>query len=119
MAYGGWNLLGGYRLLDWGQPWWTRLRGEMDFNTADGFGDWVDFSTRECEGLRSGGGSGALRKPIDSNRSFPVMSTLAIVLAALEIFRHIVLLWIWVANLWLGYLYDHICYEFCELLGCE
>ena len=29
-----------------------------------------------------------LREPTDSNRSFPVMSTLRIVLAALEIFRH-------------------------------
>ena len=67
----------------------------------------------------------AVRGPIDSNRSFPVMLTLSIVLAALEIFRHMldfrssVLLWIWVANLWLGYLYDHICHEFCELFGCE
>ena len=31
------------------------LCGEMDFNTADGFGDYADFSTRECEGL---GGQG-------------------------------------------------------------
>ena len=29
------------------------------------------------------GGAGALREPIDSNRSIPVMSTLTIVLAAL------------------------------------
>ena len=28
------------------------LGGVMDFNTADGFGDWVDFGTRECEGFR-------------------------------------------------------------------
>ena len=28
------------------------LGGVMDFNTADGFGDLVDFGTRECEGLR-------------------------------------------------------------------
>ena len=28
------------------------LGGEMDFNTADGFGDWVNFGTREYEGLR-------------------------------------------------------------------
>ena len=35
------------------------LGGVMDFNTVDGFGDWVDFGTRECEGL---GGAGALRE---------------------------------------------------------
>ena len=34
------------------------------------------------------GETGALREPMDSNRSFPVMSTLRILLAALEIFRH-------------------------------
>ena len=34
------------------------------------------------------GGTGALRDPIDSNRSFPVMSTLKKVLAAFEILRH-------------------------------
>ena len=28
------------------------LDGVMDFNTADGFGDWVEFGARECEGLR-------------------------------------------------------------------
>ena len=33
-------------------------------------------------------GAGALREPMDSNRSFPVRSTLKIVLAAFEIFRH-------------------------------
>ena len=33
-------------------------------------------------------GLGVLREPMDSNRSFPVMSTLRILLAALEIFRH-------------------------------
>ena len=53
------------------------LGGVMDFGTVDGFGDLVDFGTRECEGL-------------DSNRSFPVMSTLSIVLVALEIFRHMI-----------------------------
>ena len=42
------------------------------------------------EGFRGGGGggAGALRDPIDSNRSFPVMSTLKKVLAAFEILRH-------------------------------
>ena len=35
------------------------------------------------------GGAGALRELIDSNRSFSVMSTFNIVLAALETLRHI------------------------------
>ena len=48
------------------------------------------LGTRECERLGGGGGGGAraLREPIDSNRSFSVMSTFSIVLAALEILRH-------------------------------
>ena len=33
-------------------------------------------------------GAGALIEPIDSNRSFPVMSTFMIVLAALQTLRH-------------------------------
>ena len=35
------------------------------------------------------GGAGALRGPIDSNRSFPVMSNVRIFLAACETLRHI------------------------------
>ena len=35
------------------------------------------------------GGTGALREPIDSNSSFPVILTPSMVLATLEIFRHI------------------------------
>ena len=31
--------------------------GVMDFNTGDGFGDWVDFSARKCEGLRESRGA--------------------------------------------------------------
>ena len=34
--------------------------------------------------LNGTGGAGALREPIDSNRSFPVMSTFNIILAVLE-----------------------------------
>ena len=34
------------------------------------------------------GGAGALRKPIDSNSSFPVILTPSMVLATLETFRH-------------------------------
>ena len=33
------------------------LGGEMDVNTAEGFGDWVDFSTREFEELRGSRGA--------------------------------------------------------------
>ena len=40
------------------------------------------------KGFGGGGGTGALRELIDSSKSFPVMSTLGIVLATLEIFRH-------------------------------
>ena len=35
-----------------------------------------------------GGGAGALREIMGSNKSFPVMSTLRIVLSAFEILRH-------------------------------
>ena len=34
------------------------------------------------------GGAGALREPIDSNSSFPVILTSSMVLATLETFRH-------------------------------
>ena len=61
-----------------------------------------------------------LRGLIDSNRSFPVMLTLKIVLAAFEIFSHMLdfrssvsCLGVWIANLWLGNLNDHVCCEFC------
>ena len=61
----------------------------MDFNTADGFGMVLETGLilvfMNIKGL---GGAGALREPTDSNRSFPVMSTLSVVSAALEIFRH-------------------------------
>ena len=70
------------------------LGGDMDFKIVDGF-----VMTLETEltfvlvnvnalGGVGGGGVGTLRGPIDSNRSFPVMSTLRIILAAFEIFRH-------------------------------
>ena len=102
------------------------LGGVMDLNTADGFGMVLETGlTLVLVNVKGLVGAGALREPIDSNRSFPVMSTLSIVLAAVEFFRHMldfrssVLLWICVANLWLGYLYDLICHEFCELFGCE
>ena len=86
MAYDGWNLLGGCRLL--GGSLGELIRWSYGFQNCEwfwnGLGHWVDFGTRECEGLE--GEARALREPMDSNRSFPVMSTLRIVLAAFEIF---------------------------------
>ena len=59
----------------------------MDFNTADGFGMVLETGlTLVLLNVKGLGGAGALREPIDSNRFFPVMSTLSIVLAALETF---------------------------------
>ena len=96
------------------------LGGVMDFNTADGFGMVLETGlTLVLVNVKGLGGARALREPIDSNGSFPVMSIFSIVLAALETLRHMLdfLLRIRVANRWLGYLYDHICDEFSELLG--
>ena len=68
---------------------------DMDFKIVDGFV--MDLKTGftlvlvNVNGLAGGGGGGAgvLRELMDSNRSFPVMSTtLRIVLAASETFRH-------------------------------
>ena len=59
----------------------------MDSNTADGFGMVLETGlTLVLVSVKGIGGAGALREPIDSNRSFPVISTLSIVLVALEIF---------------------------------
>ena len=64
--------------------------GVMDFKTTDGFGMILGTGLAlvlvNVKGLGGGGGGG--REPMDSNRSFPAMSTLRIVLEALEIFRH-------------------------------
>ena len=69
--------------------------GEVAFKVLDGFEvvlrDELILVLANWKGLgggEGGGGAGALRDPIDSNRSFPVMSTLKKVLAAFEIFRH-------------------------------
>ena len=65
------------------------LGGEVAFKVLDGFEvvlrDELILVLTNWKGF---GGAGALRDPIDSNRSFPVMSTLKKVLAAFEIFRH-------------------------------
>ena len=56
---------------------------------------------------------GSLREPMDSNSSFPVMSTARIDFAAFEIFRHMSCLGLGAAYLWLGNLNYHICNKFC------
>ena len=61
------------------------LGGDMDFKIVDGFVTGFTLVLVNVNGL---GGAGALREPMDSNRSFPVMSTLRIVLAAFESLRH-------------------------------
>ena len=65
------------------------LGGVMDFNTADGFGMVLETElTLVLVNMKGLGGAGALREPIDSNRSFPMMSTFNTVLAALECSAH-------------------------------
>ena len=65
------------------------LGGFMDFSTVDAFGTFLKTGlTLVLVNVKGLGGAGALREPIDSNRSFPVMSTFSIVLAALETLRH-------------------------------
>ena len=67
------------------------LLGEgMDFNTVDAFGMFLETGlTLILVNVKGSGGAGALRELIDLNRSFPVMSTFSIVLAALETLQHI------------------------------
>ena len=63
------------------------LGGVMDFSTVDVFGMVLETGlTLVLVNEKGLGGAGALREPIDSNRSFPVMLTFIIVLAALEFF---------------------------------
>ena len=68
------------------------LGGVMNFKIVMVLGTEFTLVLVNVEGLRGGGGGGgeegAPREPMDSNRSFPVMSTLNIVLATLGIFRH-------------------------------
>ena len=50
------------------------LGGEVDFKVMDGFEvDLEDEFTLLLVNVKGLGGAGALREPIDSNRSFPVM----------------------------------------------
>ena len=61
----------------------------MYFKIMDGFVMTLETGfTFVLENVNGLGRAGALRGPVDSNRSFPVISTLRIVLAAFEIFRH-------------------------------
>ena len=68
------------------------LGGEEDLKVMYGFE--VDLEGEftlllvNVKGLGGGGGAGALREPIDSNRSFPVISNPKMFLAALETLRH-------------------------------
>ena len=68
------------------------LGGEVDFS-VDGlmrcFGAEFTLAFVNVNGLRA---AGALREPIDSNSSFPVIPTFRMFLAALEILRHMCLL---------------------------
>ena len=74
------GLLGGLR-LSWGQK---LSGGEVDFKVMDGFDvvlvDEFTLVLMNVKGLGGGGGggAGALKGPIESNRSFPVMSNLRI-----------------------------------------
>ena len=64
------------------------LGGEVDFS-VDGlmrcFGAEFTLAFVNVNGLGGGGGAGALREPIDSNSSFPVIPTFRMFLAALEL----------------------------------
>ena len=86
MAYDGWNLLGGFRLLG---VLVVLLGGVMDFSTVDAFGMFLETGwTLVLVNVKGLWGAGALREPTDSNRSVPVMSTFSIVLATFETLRH-------------------------------
>ena len=59
--------------------------GEVDFNIVGAFGmDLETTLTLVLVNVKGLGGAGALRGPIDSNRSFSVMSIFSIVLAVYE-----------------------------------
>ena len=63
--------------------------GEMDFRTVDAFGMGLETGlTLVLVNLNGTGVAGTLRELIDSNRSFPPLSTFNIVLTAFETLRH-------------------------------
>ena len=65
------------------------LGGEVDFKVMDGFEVVLeDEFTLLFVNVKGLGGAGALREPIDSNRSLPVISNPKMFLAASETLRH-------------------------------
>ena len=70
----------------------VELLGDVDFNVS-GFEVGLEVELTlvlvNVKGFRGGGGAKKLRGPIDSNRSFPVMSNLRVFLAACKTLRHI------------------------------
>ena len=65
------------------------LGGEVDFKVMHGFEvDLEDEFTLLLVNVKGLGGAGALKEPIDSNRSFPVISNPKMFLAAFETLRH-------------------------------
>ena len=63
------------------------LGGEVDFS-VDGLMRCFEAEFTLAFVNVNGLGAGALREPIDSNSSFPVIPTFRMFLAALEILRH-------------------------------
>ena len=64
------------------------LGGEMDFE-VDGLDVTLEPElTQVLVKVKGLGGAGALREPMDSNSSFPVILTPSIVLATVETLRH-------------------------------
>ena len=64
------------------------LGGEVDFS-VDGLVRCFEAEfTLAFVNVNGLGGTGALREPIDSSSSFPVIPTFSMFLAALEILRH-------------------------------
>ena len=87
MAYDGWNLLEVSGNL--GTALVVLPGGVMDFSTVDAFGMVLETGlTLVLVNVKGSGGARVLREPIDSNRSFPVMSTFSIALAAFETLQH-------------------------------
>ena len=95
------------------------LGGEVDLE-VDGFEVTLEAEfTWVFVKVKGLGGAGALREPMDSNRSFPVILTPSIFFATLETLRHMLdfrlsmsCLGFWVAHLRLGDLNSHVGYKF-------
>ena len=64
------------------------LGGEVDFSVDGLMGCFEAEFTLAFVNVNGLGGARALREPIDSNSSFPVIPTFSMFLAALEILRH-------------------------------